>query len=433
MQTRRAFTRTRVLPILAILGCGGETTAPVPPPTPPAEPPPAAPPPAPPATATGTIEASVATSGTNVDPNGYLITLNGTDTQSVGADGTVTFRDVPAGEAELEIDETEFNCRVIGDNPRILSLIANGTAAATFQIHCVAPLRGRLVFQRNVGTSRDIYSASQLAGPDSVLLDQQLLIRDGMEPVVSPDGTKIAFTTFRDLNSEIYVASADGLHPINLTRNPAKDSEPTWSPDGTRIAFVRDGDVFVMNADGDDPERLVPGDNSSPSWSPDGEMIAFRASEGGASQIYTAELAPDPFRACIGPTPPRASVSASRLAAGRAAASAPCVVRRTSFKPGDGGVTPAWRETFSIRQVIVFGGVKAGILELDLSTRRVRSLTPDGAYSDPVYGGGRALAVSDRGPLQTVVVFLVDSEGRAIQGRPMARTGGNDSHPSWSR
>jgi Tol biopolymer transport system component len=67
---------------------------------------------------------------------------------------------------------------------------------------------------------------------------------------------------------------ADGSNPVNLTDNPADDYFPAWSPDGTRIAFVsyRDGnpEIYVMNADGSNPARLTdnPASDYSPSWSP---------------------------------------------------------------------------------------------------------------------------------------------------------------------
>ncbi len=47
-----------------------------------------------------------------------------------------------------------------------------------------------------------------------------------------PDSTqgKIAFSSDRDGNQEIYVMNADGTNQTNLTNNPANDSSPSWSP-----------------------------------------------------------------------------------------------------------------------------------------------------------------------------------------------------------
>jgi Tol biopolymer transport system component len=83
-------------------------------------------------------------------------------------------------------------------------------------------------------------------------------------PVFSPDGAKMAFQSARDGNQEIYVINADGSgEPTNLTNNPALDSLPDFSPDGTGLTFgsTRDGgdvDVWTMNADGSDPVNLTP-------------------------------------------------------------------------------------------------------------------------------------------------------------------------------
>ena len=80
-------------------------------------------------------------------------------------------------------------------------------------------------------------------------------------PAWSPDGSRIAFESFRDRNHEIYVMNADGSDVIQLTDNRGFDRSPAWSPDGSRIAFDSDRDgndeIYVMNADGSGQTNLT--------------------------------------------------------------------------------------------------------------------------------------------------------------------------------
>ena len=90
----------------------------------------------------------------------------------------------------------------------------------------------------------------------------------------APEQGKIAFSSDRDGDWEIYVMDADGSNQTNLTSSPAVDEFPSWSPDGSMIAFTsdRDGDyeIYVMDADGSNQTNITNSAayNKEPSWSP---------------------------------------------------------------------------------------------------------------------------------------------------------------------
>lgn len=93
-------------------------------------------------------------------------------------------------------------------------------------------------------------------------------------PVWSPDGRRIAFTSNRDGNDEVYVMDSSGNNVKRLTHNDADDEWPAWSPDGKRLAFQtnRDGnwEIYVMNADGSGQTNVSrnPAADWEPAWSP---------------------------------------------------------------------------------------------------------------------------------------------------------------------
>jgi Tol biopolymer transport system component len=64
---------------------------------------------------------------------------------------------------------------------------------------------------------------------------------------VSPDGTKVAFTTTIGNNEDIFLINIDGTGRRPLTTNAASDFRPVFSADGTKIAFCSSRDVAAFN------------------------------------------------------------------------------------------------------------------------------------------------------------------------------------------
>jgi gamma-glutamyltranspeptidase len=127
---------------------------------------------------------------------------------------------------------------------------------------------------------------------------------DELQPSVSPDGRRIAFTSNRNTDDgdfDIWLMrlfdrssppSGGGRGPVvRLARQPGYDGFPEWSPDGTRLAYyaVRDGvgSTWVTNVDQlSESDSLSPGRPVSPSvlvsrhggtltWSPDGHQLGI--------------------------------------------------------------------------------------------------------------------------------------------------------------
>ena len=103
-------------------------------------------------------------------------------------------------------------------------------------------------------------------------------VRGIMAPVISPDGTQVAFAALGDL----------WLMPIGgtarrLTNDRFVEMDPTWSPDGRSIAFSsdRDGtmDLWVRDLESG-AERRSPRRATKASWAPRGTEIAYITRQG---------------------------------------------------------------------------------------------------------------------------------------------------------
>ncbi|HSJ58250.1 MAG TPA: protein kinase, partial [Anaerolineae bacterium] len=92
---------------------------------------------------------------------------------------------------------------------------------------------------------------------------------------------RLAFSSNRDGNPEIYVLDLASGSPRRLTNNSANDWLPDWSPDGSRLAFTssRTGsyDLWVANADGSGQDILVATGawDEYARWAPDGRRLSL--------------------------------------------------------------------------------------------------------------------------------------------------------------
>src|SRR5207248_741592 len=87
---------------------------------------------------TGNLTVSTSTSGSNLDPDGYTVTVDGGASQTIGTNGSVTFTGLSAGSHSVALSGVAANCSVSGANPPAVTVPAGGTASASLPASGVA-------------------------------------------------------------------------------------------------------------------------------------------------------------------------------------------------------------------------------------------------------------------------------------------------------
>ena len=275
---------------------------------------------------TGTIAVAASTTGADMDSDGYLIILDGTEKAAIGSNGSVDLTSVNPGDRSVALSGVAENCSVGGEHPRSVSVTAGATTQAAFEVSCVATTGSIQVTTATTGegTDPDGYLVTVDAGPgEPIGATQTLTIQDipvgnrlveltemasnctvtGENPTTAavplggsatvsfdvsctapPPGT-IAFISSRDgPQNEVYVMDGAGGGVTRLTDMAEPKHPPTarLSPDGTQVLFAagEPADLWVVNADGTGLLRLTESadwslDYYSASWSPDGTLIAY--------------------------------------------------------------------------------------------------------------------------------------------------------------
>lgn len=164
-----------------------------------------------------------------------------------------------------------------------------GTRSSTL----VAPPE-KIAFSSNRDGNDEIY----VMNPDGS--GQTRLTNDpgsDLHPSFTADESVITFSSTRDGNAEIYVMNADGTNASRLTNNAASDTQPSFSRDGLHIVFTsnRDGnnEIYIMNSDGTNQTRLTNNNlsDSDPSLSPSGTRVLFeRVGADSNRDIYIIDI-----------------------------------------------------------------------------------------------------------------------------------------------
>jgi len=119
-----------------------------------------------------------------------------------------------------------------------------------------------------------------------------------VQPAISGDGKRVAFTSDRSGNWDIWVTSVDGQNTRQLTKSPKAEVHPSWSPDGQQLVYcalnprTRQWELWVADLRQPGAQKFVAA-GLFPNWSPKEDVIAFqraRARGGRWFSVWTIRL-----------------------------------------------------------------------------------------------------------------------------------------------
>jgi len=180
-----------------------------------------------------------------------------------------------------------------GDNPWFLDIAQRG--------HRLAYTR----LQRDVNLYlADLNAVSGLKSAGVAFASSS---RRDINPVFSPDASRVAFSSDRGGTTEIWTAGRDGRNLVQLTHSAhggeSVDTDwPRWSPSGTEIAYssqalgVHTTDIFIAQAGGGTPRRVTDdgSNDTAPSWSRDGQWLYFLSDRDGTLRVWRMPVSGGP-------------------------------------------------------------------------------------------------------------------------------------------
>jgi Tol biopolymer transport system component len=118
---------------------------------------------------------------------------------------------------------------------------------------------------------------------------------EDFNPLWSPDGNEIYFTSERSGTRQLYRKPASGVaaeQPLN--EGTGRHSAENVSPDGKMVLYNNTGDLWMAPSVGGKGQIAVggPGSQDQAAISPDGKWIAYRSTESGRGEIYVQNFPP---------------------------------------------------------------------------------------------------------------------------------------------
>lgn len=252
--------------------------------------------------ATGALELTVASTGLDLDPDGYTITVDGSSPVAAPTNGTLTVGELRSGEHTVTLAGLASNCALAAPGP--LTVTISGPAPGTGRFEVTCSLLYRLAYKGPFGVE-----VTNLAGTA-----HRTLLEDGTVGLGpwSPDGSALVVTV-QGRNPSVWLINADGsdLRPVTTMPIdfPTVVAAVVWAPDGSALLYeIMSGPnsfarfLHRVNFDGSFEGDLAGGAGTdafcqqgwaigwSASWSPDGTRVSVNdpfGPGGFAPGVYT--------------------------------------------------------------------------------------------------------------------------------------------------
>ena len=232
------------------------------------------------------------------------------DWKAAGSDYVVVGQVTPIAGGQLAVDFNLLNTltgqsiarqRFVGP----ASALRNAAHRASDVIYqAITGIRGafatRIAYVALVGEGDD--QRFQLVVADADGYNQHLILQSRfplMSPAWSPDGQWIAYVSFEDHLSAVYVQRVLTGQRSRVSMRAGINGAPAWSPDGRKLALTLSGDsghpqIYVLDLATQHLTRITdaPAINTEATWSPDGRSIYFTSDRAGEPQIYRIGTTP---------------------------------------------------------------------------------------------------------------------------------------------
>jgi hypothetical protein len=156
----------------------------------------------------GNLSVTTTTSGEDVDPDGYEVSVDGGVAESIDLDDTLTFPDLAVGNHDVELTGVADNCVIQGENPRSVPVADGQTTPTTFAVVC----------ETTTGAIRvTVFTSGTLQDTDGYTVDLDGRLTETVPPNGSVTFDPVEAGTHRVTLGDIRsTCQVDGDNPVDI-------------------------------------------------------------------------------------------------------------------------------------------------------------------------------------------------------------------------